>query len=165
MLWRLGATSVLAQIGPNFGQLTLGAMSEGGPKGSLISQLCPNRVHSSVKTIEPKCRDETPPRSYVDYVDPVVVRQSVDFSDASTIMRLYTLLYLLENGSYVNEKQAKNLIWNINQQSGGGGRGKEIVVSLCNDAKIWNLVLLNITGLLLRSRFSHTCTLLESFSR
>ena len=41
-----GGTSILAQIGPHFGQVTLEAMSEGGQKGKLIRQLDRNRVHS-----------------------------------------------------------------------------------------------------------------------
>ena len=41
-----GGTSILAQISPNFGQVTLEVMSEGGQKGKLIRQLDRNRVHS-----------------------------------------------------------------------------------------------------------------------
>ena len=46
-----GGTSILAQIGPNFGQVTLEAMSEGGLKGKMIRQLDRNSGHSSTKII------------------------------------------------------------------------------------------------------------------
>ena len=42
-----GGTSILAQIGPNFGQVTLEAMSEGGLKGTMIRQLDRNSGHSN----------------------------------------------------------------------------------------------------------------------
>ena len=44
-----GATSILAQISPNFGQGTLEAMSEGGLKGKVIRQLDRNSGHSNVE--------------------------------------------------------------------------------------------------------------------
>ena len=42
-----GGTSNLAQIGPNFGKVTLEAMPKRGQSGKMIRQLDRNRVHSS----------------------------------------------------------------------------------------------------------------------
>ena len=43
-----GGTSIYAQFVPNFGQVTLEAMSESGQKGKLIRQLDQNSGHSNV---------------------------------------------------------------------------------------------------------------------
>ena len=46
-----GGTSIYAQFVPNFGQVTLEAMSESGQKGKLIRQLDQNSGHSNDKVL------------------------------------------------------------------------------------------------------------------
>ena len=48
ILQKLGGTSFLTQISPNFGYVILGAMPKNGQSGRMFRQLWLNRVHSSM---------------------------------------------------------------------------------------------------------------------